>query len=299
MKKGGADLLVELVLSSIIFFVLVFFLFGVEIPKQQVQACAKVVSADAALTCEVSLNNLLRSVSLEGIKYSDSLVNNWINLQKNPRALDAWKGNVTKLFNGAFGADEWQLDILVANGSSIATLGRISTNQQGCFYTVPFPPSLLEKTCGYKETKQLPATSAVIAARQGAAMGANNIMFSTIDGEVSCEVIDSNEFLGVRSCSGGIIKEKSIFEEPQPTTVQNDPEVADSITLPLEISGLQYELTVAEQKDRAGNALLGFSVNVELAKKESLQNCGLTVRLKTIIIHDETQTCRGHEITGD
>lgn len=275
-KRGGADLLVELVLSAIIFFIIVFFLFGINIPQQQLKACARVVSADAALACETSLNNLLKSDSPDGTNYADWLMNSWI---KNDAK--GWKGNVSNLLQDTFGAGDWELNVYLPNGAEVfPKLGNITTEQLGCAYTIPFPVALLDKSCGYSKTK----TSAV-----------SKVDFSTPDGDANFTIHDSSDFGADLGCEDKCqldVEPKNDFEERIQNIIPNDASVQDVIVLPVKISGTSYELTIEEL-----TPLNTFNVNVTLARSAALQDCGLTAVLKTINMTDEIQTCQGKKVT--
>ncbi|MCX6774539.1 MAG: hypothetical protein NTY99_00415 [DPANN group archaeon] len=284
-KRGGADLLMELALSTIIFFVIVFFLFGINIPKQQLKACASVVSADAALACETSLTNLMKAASSDGTKYSDFLMNSWISDDTK-----TWQKNVASVFNKVFGSGDWEVEVLLPNGTNVTpTLGGISTQQLGCNYTVPFPAALLKKDCGYAET-QVPKI----------VTSPTDVSFDTPDGNVTFTITDDETSLGV-DCTATAnckldLEPKSIFGERIPSTIPNDPSIADSITLPVLIQGAPYVIDVEELTDANGNVKSGF--NATLTHSALLKDCGLTVTLKTTNATDMVKTCGGKPVSG-
>jgi hypothetical protein len=274
-KRGGADLLVELVLSAIIFFVIVFFLFGIYIPQQQIKACARVVSADAALACETSLNNLLRADSPAGTNYADWLMNSWLN-----KSTKDWEKDVSGVFADSLGAGDFELQVFLPDGTGLfpKPLGKITTEQLGCNYTIPFPVILLKNNCGYSET-QTPITQ--------------DVSFVTPDGAADFTIYDDGQ-LGVdckETCELDL-EPKSIFEERRSNKIPNSAAEQDSIKLPVKIKGSTYELTVEEL-----TPLNTFNVKVTLARSTALQDCGLTVFLKTINMTDTAQTCRGKPVT--
>ncbi len=289
-KKAGADMLMELALSAIIFFVIIFFLFGINIPKQKLNACAAVVSADATLACETSLMNLMKATSSDGTPYSDFLMNSWVKNQ-DPNDLTAWQDEVTSILDFALGATDWEMNITLPNGTDVASLGGIETQQLGCNYTMPFPAVLIKKDCGYSESKTPTVTS---------------VVFDTPDGSMNFTVTDDNTWLGVDCISGctALLTTTSVYEAPPLKKIPNDQSVVDSLTLPVKsTSGYRYDVSVEELSDRTdkyGNPLpkSGFAVNVTLSRSSTLQDCGLTVTLKTTNITDMVQTCAGKQITS-
>jgi hypothetical protein len=279
-KRGGADMLMELALSTIIFFVIVFFLFGINIPKQQLNACAKVVSADAALACETSLMNLMKATSPDDTTYSDFLMNSWIN-----KDTTAWEKNVTKIFDKVLEVGNWEMNVSLPNGTDIMpALGGITTEQLGCSYIVPYPMALMKKNCSYSET-QVPKTQ--------------DVTFSTPDGGTTFTITDDTSYLSVvckANCSLDLAS-KSIFQESIPNKIPKNTAIANSIALPVLIKGASYMIDVEELTDANGNVKSGFAVNATLAHSAALKDCGLTITLKTTNITDMIQTCKGKPIT--
>jgi hypothetical protein len=276
-KKGGADMLMELALSTIIFFVIVFFLFGINIPKQKLNACAKVVSADAALACETSLMNLMKATSPDGTTYADFLMNSQIN-----KDTTAWEKNVTRIFDKVLEVGDWEMNVSLPNGTDIMpALGGITTEQLGCSYIVPYPMALMKKNCGYSET-QVPKTQ--------------DVTFSTPDGDTTFTITDDSSYLSVvckTNCNLDLAS-KSDFQENLQNKVPNSAN-ADSITLPVLIKGTSYTIDVEELTDANGKVKSG--VNATLMHGTTLKDCGLTVTLKTTNITDMIQTCKGKPIT--
>jgi hypothetical protein len=274
-KRGGADLLVELVLSAILFFVIVFFLFGIYIPQQELKACARVVSADAALACETSLNSLLRADSPDGTNYADWLMNSWI---KNDTK--DWQGNVTNIFYDSLGAGDFELQVFLPNGTNaFPKLGKITTDQLGCTYAIPFPVALLNKYCSYSDSK----TATV-----------SPVNFSTPDGNASFIIYDDGQLGADTTCGDNCkldLEPKSIFEERLQNKIPNNASEPDSMALPVKIKGSAYELTIEEL-----TPLNTFNVNVTLVRSTALQDCGLNVALKTINMTDTIQTCGGKPV---
>jgi len=276
-KKAGADLLMELVLSAIIFFVIVFFLFGISTPKLELDACARVVSADAALACETSLNNLLRADASNGLTYADWLMNSQIKNETNN-----WEKDVSNTLQDTFGAGNFELQVFLPNRAALFSkpLGKITTLQFGCNYTIPFPIVLLDKYCSYFESKT--ATTSPVD-------------FSTPDGTASFTIYDDSTWLGADiKCGDNCeldLTPKSIFEETLQNKIPNTAE-QDIIYLPVKILGTTYELAIEENPP-----LNTFNVKVTLARSTALQDCGLTVSLKTINQTDTVQTCGGKRIT--
>jgi hypothetical protein len=274
-KKGGADILAELVLSAIVFFLLVFFLFGVQAPKMDLNACASVVAPDATLACDISLNNLIRAYASNNLTYGDWLMNAWVENDKT--SLDKWKENVSNILNNAFGGGNWRLQIYLPNKTNIFDLGGKKELEFGCNYTLPFPPIILNTNCTYSESKSISKSSKSAA-----------LEFETPDGNTTLSVINDGSWLGAE-CKKGCnlnLAPKSIFEEARQNKIPNNGTENDSLYLPVIIANVNYELTLEEKSPDGSN------LNVTLMREPTLQNCGLTFSLKVINITEVAENCK-------
>jgi hypothetical protein len=272
-KKGaGADLLLEIILSSIIFFIITIIMFGLQIPKQQFHANAHVISADASVACEMSLTNLMRANSSLGINYNDWLINEFI--QGNDLSKSIWKKEVEKTFNDALSDGMWDLNITWPNGTLILNSGAITKNKAEiftCMYYAPYPAAYSQYFC----FPNIPAIKDVTDGKKAS--------FNAPDGKVECiiSITSGTEETpgklglqtGVTNCNLDLTA-KTVFEENLQPFVDNYPDINDTITLPIVVGGANYEITVAETVE-------GTTADVSLVKRSLTSDCSLHVILRT------------------
>lgn len=267
-KRGAADLLLEVLLSAIIFFVIIAFLFMIKIPLLQINAEAHVISADAALSCELSLANVLKSESPKDISYADWLVNSFT--ARDSKELDAWKTSITNIFDKAFYGD-WDLNISLPNGSVILSAGKIIGEAKNeafifnCTSFVPYQSAYAQFYCSWAQT--INATDKATAA------------FETPDGEVSCEIIDDGSKLGFKTSKTCNLQlaAKNVFEEDILSTIEEDPAIPGAILmLPIKVNNADYEITIEETSKAASH-----QDPVTLAKVGTLDKCSLRVNMRT------------------
>jgi hypothetical protein len=263
-KRGAADLLLEIILSTIIFFVIVVFIFAVRVPQLEFQARATVVSSDAALACETSLTNLLRT-ERDSVTIAQTIADKFI--QEN---ISDVSPVIKNIFDRSFSDKRWELSIELPNGTSILDVGEVTAGQFPftCVSYVPLPAEYNEKVCFW-------------SLKQEAFDGSESI-FEAPHGRVGCQIVDTVDRLGIvpnRDTCNLNIKAESIFVEPPSPAVTNDPLLADSVTLPLLVNGINYEITVSENADAQENELPG--VFAELKRRTLINDCSLAVVLTT------------------
>lgn len=269
-KGAGADLLLEIVLSSIVFFVVTIIMFGLQIPQQTFHATAHVISADASIACEMSLTNLMRANSSLGITYNDWLMNEYV--QGNN--LGNWKTDVGKVFDRALSPGMWDLNITLPNGTVILNTSAITKNREGiftCMYYVPYPAAYSQYFC----FPNIPVDKDVTNGKKAP--------FKTPDGNVNCTITitpgttDTPGKLGLQpdviNCNLDLTA-KASFEEDLQSSVNNYPDFNDSISLPLIVNGSNYEITVTETVE-------GTKADVSLVKRSLLSDCSLHAILRT------------------
>ena len=267
-KKGaGADLLLEIILSSIIFFVVIAFLFMANIPQVKLKATAHVISADASLACELSLTNMLKTNSSKGITYEEWLINSFTSNS----SLDPWKNEVKGLFDTALSAGQWDLNITKPDGTSVLSSGSITEGKDidifPCSFWVPYPVAYSKYFCAWSQSQNK--------------VNEESADFATDDGDVSCVIIDNGDEIGInpgKDCKLNL-DAPSIFAEPLPSRIEDDIEFAgDSLTLPINVGAknIPYEITMQELSEKqTGN------VSVTLTKRNTLQDCALWLTLRT------------------
>ena len=270
-KKGsGAELLVEIIVSSIIFFVIVVFMFAVQLPQMELKAAAHVVSADAAMACELSLTNMLRANSSTGITYSDWLTNEY--LQGKNLGSSSWKTEVEKIFDTSFSKGEWDLVIShEAKHMSLAMFGKIDDADKrefdifSCTSFVPLQAAYSQFYCYWSGKKY--------------GKDSQTVSFSTPDGDVNCIIIYIDQNLGLESgveTCGLDLEPKTVFDDLLPSQIEEDPNyVGDSIILPIKVSNVPYDIIVKEVSAKPAN------VSVTLTKRALIQDCALAVTLRT------------------
>jgi hypothetical protein len=257
-KGAGAELLLEIILSTIIFFVVIIVLFAVKLPQLEINAKAHVISADAAVSCELSLTNLLRSTNLEGLSYNDWLVNSYFK-----KDLVSWQSNVSKVLDTTFSPGYWNLTVNLANGTNITpVLGGITEEGLGvfsCVTSVPYPVEYMKYFCLWNKT-------------ESGLYNEQSVNFTTPDGSADCTILVSPDF-GVKAKTCNLdLTAKNVFEENFPNTISNTPGILNKITLPVLINGAHYEITINETTE-------GKQVSVALAKRTSIEDCSLHVKL--------------------
>jgi len=269
-KKGaGADLLLEIIISSILFFVIVLILFGIQAPVMKLNAAAHVVSADAALGCELSLTNLLKADSPNSdVTYSDWLVNSY--LTGNQTELNYWTGNVTSIFTKTFDSGYWNLSITLPNGTNITPLlGEITHGTKydvfNCKTFVPYSAAYTQYYC-YPEIPPQEATNG------------ETRTFRTPDGDISCTFIINDKKIGIEptTCSLDLYQsQKSIFADDLVSYIDNDDSTLNVLALPLLIDKrIPYEITVQETEEAS-------KVAVSLVKRALIEDCALHLTLMT------------------
>jgi len=269
-KKGaGADLLLEIIISSILFFVIVLILFGIQVPQMKLNAAAHVVSADAALGCEVSLTNLLKADSPNNdVTYSDWLINSY--LTENQTELNYWTDNVTSIFTKTFASGYWNMSITLPNGTNITPLlGEITHGTKydifNCKTFIPYPAAYMQYYC-YPE---IPSQEAV---------NGETKIFRTPDGDISCTFIINNEKVGIEpsTCSLDLRQsQKSMFADDLANYVDNDESTLNVLSLPLLVDKrIPYEITVQETEEAS-------KVTVSLEKRALIEDCALHLTLMT------------------
>jgi|GEM_PF-2785092 len=171
-KKGGAELLLELVIATIIFFIVVVILFSVDTDISQFDARAHVRTADGALVCTSNLMSILKSKVpdtsiLSGTTYSDYILYSYMNGTN-----DSWKALEEDLTTTTFilfpSSTEGKLDIMLNVSASeyngkynetIWSMGNIeSEDVTNCSAYLPFPPARMER-CGFSGVCELSTSS--------------------------------------------------------------------------------------------------------------------------------------------
>ena len=265
--RGSADLLLEIVLSAIIFFIVTIIIFGLQLPKQEFKARAQVVSADSSVACELSLINLMRAQSSQSINYNDWL----INTQVQNADLSAWQAEVRNYFDKAFStADRWDMNVTLANGTTLLNMGKINedTPEEAiftCMYYVPYPAAYSKYFCfpDIQEAKDLTSS--------------NKIAKFKAEGEdVECTIsikprLEIKE--DVTKCKLDLIA-KNPFEEDLLYFIDNTPDVNDTLILPIKVAGTNYEIILYETIDQS-------MANAALVKSSLLKDCSLHVILRT------------------
>ncbi len=273
-KGSGADLLLEIILSSIIFFIIVIFLFAIRAPQQLLRAEASVVSADAAMSCELSLTNLLRANSSEGISYNDWLINSYVANDK--AKMDSWKANVKSILDKTLSDGYWNLTVTNNTGKSILSAGQIKEGSKvdlfGCSAYVPYPAVYTKIYCFWSGVKDN-------------AINDDKVKFDTPDGTVNCQVIETADRIGfVRestTCNLDLKQSQiSPFLEDLPSSVENDPNSLDEFTLPILVGGVSYKIKIAETQEAS-------KVSVSMSKRALAQDCSLSVSLLTTNVSAE------------
>ncbi|MGC8885477.1 MAG: hypothetical protein ACP5KK_03230 [Candidatus Nanoarchaeia archaeon] len=253
-KKGAADMLLELVFSTIIFFLVVVFLFGVKGPSLKINAHATVISADAAYSCEISLINLLRTTSnLPDITYGE-----WLSYSGLDGDWENWKGNVTSLLDNGFGNGNWNLTVIDYTGTKIKTFGSFNPKDKikgkeyfSCSAYVPIKPNELGANCNWSGTEEgSPGVT---------------VKFSTPDGD--CNVIlETSGKIGVSKC-------KDICTCDKKPSVEDDPDTLDFVEAKVSMNNIPYVLYILET-DETNN-----KVNVTLSKRAKIDECAYLVNL--------------------
>ncbi|MEM2873924.1 MAG: hypothetical protein QW063_00490 [Candidatus Nanoarchaeia archaeon] len=259
-SRGSADLLLEIVISTIIFFIVVIVLFGIRLPQLEYRAHATVYSVDSALVCSTTLTNLLRTEE-NGIPISEFLSRG---------SYDDFNKTVTKLLDSVFTeSGGWDLAIVLPNGTSILNIPKLkATSYAPCKAFVPFNTTYTQTSCLWSKTLHDIQHN-------------NDISFESPDGKIVCTIINDGTQFGVRTGSKDCpldLKPKTLFEESLPATIEDSTDCVnaknclDTISLPLNIKGIQYELTLTETSEE--------KADVTLARAPLIDNCGLTVMLK-------------------
>jgi hypothetical protein len=274
-RKGtAAHLLLEILVCSIIFLIISVFLFGAHAPKQILQLHAHVESADAALNCELSLANLLRAKSSQGLSYSNWLMDSYARYDAGTSdTLDSWRNEVKTTFDKVFSAGKWSLNLSLPNGTRILTAGGIDKkymNVRDCLALVPFSTSDMKSGCIWSNTT---------IGKHGKIAG-----FGAPENDVKCQVVNDGQRLGLSpgaDCNLQL-RPASEFEEALPSTIENDPDVLDSLTLPILVgeagkAKVLYEITVEEQAEQAEEVL------VTLTRRALLRDCALNITLQTVL----------------
>lgn len=269
VKRGSADLLLEIIISSILFFVIVIILFGIQAPVMRLNAAAHVVSADAALGCEMSLTNMLKATSPKGITYSDWLMNSY--LADNKPEIDSWSTNVKNIFDKTFQSSYWNMSITLPNGTNITPmLGDITHGTKydifNCETYIPYPVAYMRYYC-YPE---IPPQEAV---------DGQTLTFKTPEGvDISCTFIINNQKIGIEpnTCSLDLKQsQKSIFAEDLQSYIDNDASTFNVLVLPVLVSKkIPYEITVQETEEAS-------KVLATLEKRAIIEDCSLHLTLMT------------------
>ncbi|MEM2954645.1 MAG: hypothetical protein QW625_01675 [Candidatus Nanoarchaeia archaeon] len=262
-KKATADLLVEVIISTIIFFLIITFLFVVQLPQLRIKAAATVVSADTALSCDVSLTNLLRThYAVNGLDFATYLSINFEDIENNENMQKEISNNVSKIFDNVWGSQSWELNIsLPKKNISIGKMKESLANFT-CNAYVPLPPYFLEKNCKWSNSS-LEAKG-------------NSVEFKTPDGTCSFKLDDSD--IGVVSksfedCEVAPLPPFSIMAEQ--TLVVNDSASLDFIYLPLLIKNRHYTLFINETNENLNE------LNVTLTKDLLPEDCAIKLTLAT------------------
>jgi hypothetical protein len=265
-KGSGADLLLEIILSTIVFFIVVVFLFGIQAQKQVINAEAHVLSADSALACEMSLVNLLRSNSpVAGLSYEEWFMNSY--MSQDAVNLANWKSNVSLIFdNKVFAPGDWELNVTLSDGTVLHKIGEIKDIDKkqpfGCTYYMQFPQVYSSYYC----FTDIPAKK--ITGTTGTAE------FNTPEGaKVSCKVDVTPDLKVTKSKDCALDLTPSELEEEIDNYIANTEEL-DSITLPLIVNSMHYEITVEETVEKS-------EASVKLEKRSSIEDCSLHINLMT------------------
>jgi len=263
-RKGAAELLLEIILSTVIFFVIIVFIFAIKVPQLEFTARATIVSSDAALACETSLTNLLRT-ERDDVTIAQFMADSFI-LDK----MSDIPPPIERIFNKAFSQGRWEMNVSLPNGTTILNISKVQQGQFpfSCTSYIPLHAEYNEKICFYTETQgKFDGETAEFQTPEGAA--------------VSCRIID-NEKLGIvpdRNTCNLNTQVTSVFEEPPESTITNDLQFADTLTLPILVGKANYELALEENSDELGNELQGVAVT--LTRRALIQDCSLAVTLTT------------------
>lgn len=251
IKKGAADLLLELVFSTIIFFIIVAFLFGVKGPSLRINANANVVSAETSFSCDISLANLLRSPSPNGLTYSE-----W--LSYTDANDDNWKGNVSALLNSVFGENNYNLTVYDLSQQKFSigkynSKGKVENKEFiRCLAYVPLKANVLLANCNWSQTEEGKKPN-------------DKISFSSPDG--SCNVtLENTGYIGITSSEGCEIVSKQ-------TKLEDLDHTLDSIEVDLTIGSNPYTLFITETNESKNE------MNVTLSKRAKISECSYLVTL--------------------
>lgn len=264
-KRGSADLLLEIIFSAIIFFVITIILFGLRLPQQEFQAMAHVISADAAVSCELSLTNLMRANTSAGITYNDWLMNTYVT----GGDLKDWKKDVEGYFNNAFSLERWDMNITLPNSTSLLGMGKIKDGTPEdeiftCMFYAPYPAAYSQYFC-------FPTIPEATSLTQG-----KTAIFKAEGTDVKCK-INIKPRLEIAedpvNCKLDLAA-KNPFEEDIPYFIDNTLGMNDTLTLPIKVAGAEYEITLYEIVD-------GSTANARLIKRSLLEDCSLHIILRT------------------
>ena len=269
-EGGGGELMLEIILSTVVFFVVLIVLFAINIPQQELKAVASVISADAALACDMSLVNLLKSDSGNG-NYGEFLINSNMKLAGDNTALNSWKDGAKSIFDKTFSDGMWDMSVTNQLDSVVATLGRISDEKLtvfSCKTYVPLPESIA-RDCWWSETTPAPE-------EQNFGDG-DTATFSTPGGHnVECEIIARDKKIGiVEGASGDVCELMLNADGEEISNTIEDTEDLDEIVLPIDVAGKNYAITITEI-DEGGN-----KVSAKLKRDAKIKECSLTIGLRT------------------
>ncbi|MEM4247770.1 MAG: hypothetical protein QXH80_00735 [Candidatus Nanoarchaeia archaeon] len=266
MRKASMDLFLEIVLSSVIFFIIVIILFAVRIPQQELKASAHVVSADAALACEMSLTNILSAKSSQGIQYSDWLMNSFI--ARNQTKLDAWGSEIKKVLDKTFSEGGWSLNVTQPNGTSVVSVGKITKGLDedlfSCEFFVPFQAAYSQFYCFWSNAKN--------------GTDSQTLSFDTPDGNVKCTIIANGQYLGLKDEDDCKLKlePQGLFGEVPESRIEDNPDIMDDLVLPMSINNIPYEAFVQQTEKNTGG-----KISVAISKRAFIEDCSLGVLLQT------------------
>jgi hypothetical protein len=177
-KKGaGAALMLEIVLATIIFFVVLTLVFAYDIGDQTIIATAVVTSPDSIQACNKALNSFLKSEdSTTGLENYELLVKDYMNEPVYSNSILA----AQNFFEKAYGTNNYSLKVYHKLNPVIDLGSTQVVNPFTCHTIVPLPIVGLSYECTFIETVSISPEGPV--------------EFQTPSGTASCNILNTLTF---------------------------------------------------------------------------------------------------------
>jgi hypothetical protein len=290
-KKAGAELILEVLLATVIFFIFVGIIFLFLSPQLKLKAVAHIQSVDSTLQCDTSLMNFMR-FEKDGITYSDLLVNSYVKSLNKPDKSDLkeFYDDAITWFGNVYGTDKVNISISdpfngylygseTINATVADTIGTFN-----CSFYVPLPGSRVKKDCAFLQSSTSEYDSSNNRWKKVAFeirdVGYVNVTIAN-GGEGSDFGLAAADLNGVDSVidyeTQNIMEEGKLASEVQ---YVKDTSGIDSIVVPLMIPrelGQHYELYLVEDEPDSINPQA--SVTAQLRKRGDIQDCSIIVTL--------------------